>query len=212
MDLIQFAGAKIEKADIMFNLAKLMKLGGTVYVGSAIASKLLYDPEGQALLKQLQTKFNILREGQMPAPDQFNLAIPEVLAVSDIRVKGQSKGPGYPDITDRSAQWIIAIIKALNPNAKILFNGIVSYKEAGRVDTTKAVIEAIAELKRTRGALITLIGGDGPANFKEFSGLTAEDWTEFSGGGVPLKYGTEGEKKLPMVKALSEFNRARQAI
>ena len=211
MKVIQFAGSKLEKADILLNLRKLMVEGGTIFVGSAIAAKLLYSPDGQELLTKLGEVFNILREGEQPQADKYNLAIPEVIRVEDVILKGVSTGkPGYVDITEESAAWICSqIVATLTPGDKALFNGIVSWKETGHIEPTKAIISEFAKSIR-QGVKMTLVGGDGPANFKDFSGQTADQYTEFSGGGVPLKYGTDGEKKLPMVVALRLFQ-ARKA-
>lgn len=221
--VIQFAGSKLDKASILLNLTKVMARGGIVYVGSAIAAYLLHTEEGHCVLKQLETSFHILRENEAPEPGKFNLAIPEVLKVDHVYVKGTPVSVTYPDITKESTDWIIKkLISTLGSSDKMLLNGTPGFLEACLhkdssasefIKNTEAIIKALCEQVRG-GASITAVGGDGPASLKTYHtfGNQLETFLKtgivnfFTGGKVPLVYATEGIDGLPMIRALQLAN------
>ncbi|MEK6557091.1 MAG: phosphoglycerate kinase [Candidatus Margulisiibacteriota bacterium] len=214
--VIQFAGSKLDKTDILKNLKNVLVPGGVIYVGSAIAAFLLKTDAGKEMLSELKKSFHILRSGDTPDCNAYNLAIPEVVNTPDgVYVKGKHlPNIYYPDITVNSTEWIIAeILSTLGPNDKMLLNGTPGFLEAstsegkGFEENTKKLIEAIMDrLKEHSDASLTTVGGDGPASVKRYGNNTFTNIVYFTGGKVPLSYVTEGESGLPMVEALRKAN------
>lgn len=213
--LIHFAGNKLDKAETLTNLFGTMNLGGTIILGSAVTAFLKHDSGGIELFGEISKLENvkILRPGDKPSPDCYNLAVPDV-ELLPITVAGV-ESEGYADISEESCKWFVEeFINNLEPGEKILFNGIVSWREQGYIETTKRIIEAMAE-KVKSGTFIYLIGGDGPVNFKEFSreilaDLPEEAYSElvktFTGGGVPLHYVSLGLKRLVVAYGMMTKN------
>ncbi len=215
--LIHFAGNKLDKSETLTKLFETMNLGGTIILGSAVTAFLKYDARGKMFFDEEISKLenvNILYPGDKASPDCYNIAIPDV-ELLPITVDG-AQTQGYADISEESCKWFIEeFINKLEPGERVLFNGIVSWREQGYIDTTKRIVESIAE-KVKNGTSIYLIGGDGPANFREFSKeilrdlpgkLYSERIKTFSGGGVPLHYVAIGLKKLVIANAMMMRNK-----
>ena len=91
-----------------------------------------------------------------------------------------------------------------------MLNGTMGWIENPKfIKTTQDMVKAIAE-KVTLGSKIFLIGDDGPRSWKNWATdtLNLPQVNKFTGGGVPLKYLSDGPNGLVAIKALASQNAA----
>ena len=205
LSFIYFGGSKLDKTETIENLLNRIRPGGCIIFGSRVSEYIRKDPKGQKMFFEILLKNNIHDVSHTDSilnPHKVNVAF---------ALDFKEENHRAVDIGDESEKHYLRLVDLAlkqGDGESILLNGTMGWIENPKyVQTTQDIVKALAE-KVKLGAKIFLVGDDGPRSWKNYAKetLALPQVNNFTGGGVPLKYLSDGAEGLVALKALASQN------